>query len=270
MQKQAEHCGKENRCDKMEQKERILEELKAMDGHAGFYYKNLVTGETWGYHEKDVFGAASVTKLPLMVMILEDIRDGKKSFRDMVEITDAQKVPGCGTVQHMTGTVQLDVESLGKMMISVSDNTATNALFRYAGGSAQTHPRFDAMGLTGTRFHREYYSEGPDNCFVPEEMGILLEKMYRRQLVSEELDAWLEDILQQQQIEHKMCGMLPPEITVAHKTGDTSRIANDVGIVYTREPFVACFAFNGENTQMHAYEQFIRRTTLALAEANGI
>lgn len=254
----------------MELKERILAELKEMDGHAGFYYKNLETGETWGFHEKEVFKAASVTKLPLMVMILEDIRDGKKSFRDMVTITEAQKVGGCGTVQHMTGDVTLDVESLGKMMISVSDNTATNALFRYVGGNAHTHPRFDAMGLTGTRFYREYYAKGPDNCFVPEELGLLLEKMYRRQLVNEELDAWLQNILLQQQVEHKMCGMLPPDVEVAHKTGDTSTIANDVGIVFAKKPFVACFAYNGENARMHEYEHFIRRMTLALAEENGI
>ena len=254
----------------MELKERILAEMRDMEGHAGLYYKNLATGETWGFNEKDVFKAASVTKLPLMVLILEDIRDGKKSFRDMVTITEAQKVEGCGTVQHMTGDVTLDVESLGKMMISVSDNTATNALFRYVGGRDVTHPRFDEMGLTGTRFYREYYSEGPDNCMVPEEIGILLEKMYKRELVSEELDGWLETILSQQQVEHKMCGMLPPDVVVAHKTGDTSTIANDVGIVFAKKPFVACFAYNGENAAMHEFEHFIRRTTLALAEENGI
>ena len=254
----------------MELKEKILAELEAMDGKAGFYYKNLETGETWGFHEKEVFSAASVTKLPLMALILQQIHRGEMSFRDMVTITDAQKVPGCGTVQHMTGTVELDVETLGKMMISISDNTATNALYRYVGGAAWINPALDQLGMTGTRFYREYYSEGPDNCFVPEEVGILLEKMYRRQLVSEELDSWLENILMQQQVEHKMCGMLPPNVSVAHKTGDTSKIAHDVGIVYAEKPFVACFAFYGENRQMHAYEDFIRRTTLALAEANGI
>ena len=251
-------------------KEQILAELNEMNGKAGFYYKNLETGETWGYNEKEVFSAASVTKLPLMVLILQEIYAGKRSFRDLVTITDEQKVPGCGTVQHMTGSVTLDVETLGKMMISVSDNTATNALFRYMGGADATHPGFNAPGLTGTRFFREYYAEGPDNCIVPEEIGILLEKMYKRSLVSEEMDAWLEDILSQQQIEHKMCGLLPPDVRVAHKTGDTSTIANDVGVVFTKKPFVACFAFNGENKAMHEFEQFIRKTTLALAEENGI
>ena len=254
----------------MELKAKILTELQEMEGHAGFYYKNLTTGESWGFQEQDVFKAASVTKLPLMVLVLKDIHEGKRSFRDFITIRDDQKVPGCGTVQHMTGNAVLDVESLGKMMISVSDNTATNALFRCMGGAQQLLPAFDAMGWTGTRFYREYYADGPDNCFVPAEMGDLLDKMYHRQLVSPELDSWLENILKQQQIEHKMCGMLPPNVDVAHKTGDTSTIANDVGIVYTREPFVACFAYNGENRKMHEFEAFIRRTTLALAEAHGI
>ena len=251
-------------------KEKILAELKEMEGKAGLYYKNLATGETWGFNEKEVFGAASVTKLPLMVLILKEIQEGKRSFRDMVTITEAQKVPGCGTVQHMTGDVTLDVETLGKMMISVSDNTATNALFRYMGGREPVLAGLDALGMTGTRFYREYYAEGPDNCFVPEEVGILLEKMHKRQLVSEELDAWLEDILSQQQIEHKMCGMLPADVVVAHKTGDTSRIANDVGIVFAKQPFIACFAYNGENHRMHEFEHFIRRTTLTLAQECGI
>ena len=50
--------------------ERILQELKAMDGKVGFYYKNLVTGETFGYHEDEQFLPASIVKLPLLAAML--------------------------------------------------------------------------------------------------------------------------------------------------------------------------------------------------------
>ena len=33
-------------------KEQILNELSQMEGKVGFYYHNLVTGETYGYREK--------------------------------------------------------------------------------------------------------------------------------------------------------------------------------------------------------------------------
>ena len=40
---------------KKELKERILNQLDSMDGKVGFYFKNLVTGETFGYNEKEQF-----------------------------------------------------------------------------------------------------------------------------------------------------------------------------------------------------------------------
>ena len=36
-------------------KEQILNELSQMEGKVGFYYHNLVTGETYGYREKEPF-----------------------------------------------------------------------------------------------------------------------------------------------------------------------------------------------------------------------
>lgn len=54
---------------------------------------------------------------------------------------------------------------------------------------------------------------------------------------------------------------------MAHKTGDEEDKAHDVGIVFTPSPFIVCFAYVGP--QMQAYEDFIRRSTRALAEENG-
>ena len=36
-------------------KEKILQELAAMPGKVGFYYKNVVTGETLGYNQQESF-----------------------------------------------------------------------------------------------------------------------------------------------------------------------------------------------------------------------
>ena len=48
---------------KKELKERILNQLDSMDGKVGFYFKNLVTGETFGYNEKEQFLPASIVKI---------------------------------------------------------------------------------------------------------------------------------------------------------------------------------------------------------------
>ena len=51
-------------------KEKILSQLSQMEGQVGFYYKNLVTGETLAYRENEQFMAASVVKLPLLAAIM--------------------------------------------------------------------------------------------------------------------------------------------------------------------------------------------------------
>lgn len=252
-------------------KEKILEEIQQFPGQAGIYYYNLEAGETWGYREKEPYLAASIVKLPLMAAILLWKSRGETSFNDTVTIRENQKIPGCGAVQFLNGDVTLTVGELCKLMITISDSCAANALFRHYGVMA-IHEAFLELGMIGTQFNREYWdaereNRGINNYFVPEEMGVLLKKMYDRTLVDKASSAWLEDILRQQKINHKLGGYLPMDFPMAHKTGEEEDKAHDVGIVFTKSPFIVCCAYVGSN--MQAYEEFIRRTARMLAEENG-
>lgn len=249
-------------------KEKILQELAAMPGKVGFYYKNVVTGETLGYNQQESFLPASVVKLPLMMAILLFRSRGETDFDERITIRDDQKVPGCGAVQHIPGEVTLEMGALAKMMITISDNTATNALLRHY-TVPKVREAFHELGMIGTQFNREYYdyeseNKGIQNYFVPEELGILLEKMYRRTLINEEASIWLENVLRQQQINHKMGGYLPMDYPMAHKTGEEEDKTHDVGIVFAKQPFIVCYASN--DIEIAVFEDFIRRTTKALAD----
>ena len=256
----------------MDVKEKILDEIKKFDGQAGIYYHNLISGETWGYRENEPYLAASIVKLPLLAAIMLWKKRGETSFDDRVTIREEQKIPGCGIIQHLDGNVTLTVRELCKLMITISDSGATNALFRHY-GAEKIHDGFIELGLKGTVFNREYWDEekekkGINNYFVPAEMGMLLEKIYDRTLVDEESSEWMENILRQQQINHKMCGKLPMDFPMAHKTGDEEDKAHDVGIIYADRPFIACFAYVGPS--MRDYEDFIRRTARMLVDENTL
>lgn len=261
----------QNNIELSEGKKAILSELQSMKGKVGFYYKNIVTGETLGFNEKEAFLPASVVKLPLLMGMLL-LRSRKETdFSEMVHIRQDQKIPGCGAVRHMTGDVDLDVETLYKLMITISDNTATNALFRHY-GAERISEVFHELGMQGTQFNREYYdfekeNQGIQNYFVPEEIGILLEKMYHKTLINKESSELLEHILLEQQINHKIPGKLPMGFPVAHKTGEEEDKSHDVGVVYAKQPFVVCFASNDIDIAM--FEDFIRRASYILTqEAN--
>ena len=60
-----------------------------------------------------------------------------------------------------------------------------------------------------------------------------------------------------------MGGKLPLGFPIAHKTGEEEDKTHDVGIVYGKEPFIACYA--SYESDLSTFEDFIRRTTHDLA-----
>ena len=113
--------------------EYVKRQLSSVPGHIGFYYKNLVTGETDGSRQTELFQAASVIKLPILAAILLEEREHPGVLQERLLVRDGDKVPGCGALQHISGTQAYDIESLCKLMITISDNTATNVLIRRFG-----------------------------------------------------------------------------------------------------------------------------------------
>ena len=60
--------------------ESIEKELKTLEGHLGFYYKNLKSGFEYGVNQDDTFFAASVIKLPLFLNVLLESEKGSISL----------------------------------------------------------------------------------------------------------------------------------------------------------------------------------------------
>jgi len=251
-------------------KEKILDCLKKQTGHVGFYYKNLVTGDTLGYQEKELFLAASVIKLPIFMCISKWVHEGKASMDEILCVKEEVKMPICGALTLFTGEPEVDIRTLCNLMISISDNTATNMLINRFGIQA-FQKEFGRIGLKGTRLNRLLFDEeagakGLENRIVPEEMGMLLENIYRRSFVSAQVSEDIEKTLLLQQINHKICGIIGDgTVPVAHKTGEDENLSNDVGLVYARQPFVVCFA--GHDTCASDFEDLIRHVSVDLFEA---
>ena len=247
----------------------IREEMQSLPGHTGFYYQNLVTGMTWGVHDDEIFGAASVIKLPLYLLILQKSLRGELSLDDKITVTQADKVPICGALTLFTHDIETDIRTLCRLMISISDNTATNRLIDLLGISA-IQEGFRALSLEKTVLRRKLFDRaasraGIQNTICPREIGELLEKLYRQTILSPALCREAIDTLLLQQVDHKLNGKICGEVNIAHKTGEDDNLSNDVGIVYAREPFILCFA--GHDTDVYHWEDLMRRSAYDLLKA---
>ena len=247
----------------------ITREMETIPGHLGFYYKNLVTGLEYGVRESEAFLAASVIKLPLYLHVLQRAGEGNLDMAQKLTVADWEKMPSCGGLSQFTGPVEADIRTLCRLMIVLSDNTATNKLFRLC-GLAECNAAFREMGLEKTvvrrlLFDSEAAARGLENTICPREMGMLLEMLYRQEFVSEAVCREAVDTLLKQQVDHKLDGKLCGAVPIAHKTGEDTRLSNDVGIVFARQPFVICFA--GSDTDVYRWEDLMRRAAFDLVQA---
>lgn len=247
----------------------IVREMETLPGHLGFYYKNLVTGVEYGLREEEVFLAASVIKLPLFLHVLQRTAEGSLDRNRKLTVEDWEKMPSCGALNQFTGSVEADIRTLCRLMIVLSDNTATNKLLQLC-GLEECNAAFRKMGLEKCvvrrlLFDSEAASRGLENTICPKELGLLLERLYRKTFVSEAVCQEAMDVLLKQQIHHKLDGRLCGQVPIAHKTGEDTALSNDVGIVFAREPFVICFA--GHDTDVYPWEDLMRRAAFDLVQA---
>jgi len=250
----------------------------ATGGIVGVAATQLSTGRHIGYREAELFPTASVVKLPLLVTLYEDAIAGRIDLSERVTYREDTKVAGSGVLQFLDDGLNPTLRDLAVLMMSVSDNTATDLLFDRV-GKARIESTMGRLGLESIRVPfdiREMLMELVDmdhtqpggydelrnllrlsagsggRSMIPEQadrttpadMCRLLELIESRAILDPESCTAIIELLKRIQSATRIPGLLPKGTVVAHKTGSYRRLRNDVGIVYAPNgPYaVALFA----------------------------
>lgn len=250
-------------------REEILNRLKALEGHIGFYYKNLVTQEVIAYHEQDTFMAASVIKLYIMAEAVRQCKEKIHAKEERVTIRKSECVPSCGALTYMHDGLEVTIQDLYTLMIILSDNSATNYLIDILGEDA-INAGIRRLGYTKTVLNRKMYdmeksAKGIQNYVCPQELGDFLEKLYHGEIFDQESSEHMLSVMKDQRLNGKIpffIHTIPEHGAIAHKTGEDTGITHDVGIVYAEEPFVLVFL--GNETDVARYEREMAEISLML------
>ena len=247
----------------------IAPQLERLGGDTGVYVKNLITGETFARGENVPVVAASVIKIPVMIEAFRAARAGEIDLEEIHALRDEERLPSCGTLKAMHTGIEMTLMDLIRLMIIVSDNAATNIMIRRV-GMDQVNRTLRSLGLEKTTlnrllFDREASKKGICNYITAGEMGLLLEKLWRGEVVSPEADAQMMEILLDQRLNGKLPFFIDSMgVDVAHKTGEDDGISHDVGVIFAREPIVCCFV--GEHVDVPLYERLMQDAAKALCE----
>ena len=138
---------------------RVSERLKRCDAVMGVAAKSLASGEAVLVDADRRFPTASTIKTAVMVEVFHQIAEGRFDRDKEVVLTREEKVDGSGVLQDLHAGLRLTVGDLLSLMISVSDNTATNLLVGLV-GTASVDRRLEGYGLVDTKLFRPTFRDG--------------------------------------------------------------------------------------------------------------
>ena len=215
---------------------RVQEIAARVDGVVGYSIIDLTNGERAGRLEHATFPTASAIKLAIVYELFKQAEENRVNLDDTLTLERTMAVGGTGVLVEM-GTPTLSIRDYAVLMVTLSDNTATNVLIDKL-GMDRIAARMQGLGLNGTRLRRHMMDtaaarRGEENVSTPAELGRLLQTMN---------DAMPEAIaLLKKPKENRLRKGLPEGVASADKSGELEGVRVDAGIVFAKNrPYVLC------------------------------
>lgn len=196
-------------------------------------------GSRWSHNGQRLFRAASIVKIPLMIEIYREVDRGERTLDERHVLTEADKAPGSGVMLHLHNGIELTLNDLIYLMISISDNTATNMLIDLAGMEAvnATMRELEMVGSTlGRKMKgRPAIAGESENMATADDYVTVVDALFNGTAASPGSCAAMTTMLTLQQNPRRIARYLPERDGVrwGSKTGSINGVTNDVGFVET-------------------------------------
>ena len=242
-------------------------------GRIGVAAQEIGSGVNITINGDESFVMASTYKVAIAVTLLDRVDKGEVKLTDLIDLPQDEMVVGTNAIaeSYVHPGVQFSVANLIEVMITESDNTATDFCLKLAGGPEAVNKKLRSLGITDLRVDRatseilrDFYGLS-DKAFFPvvtkavaDDPSLLL-KMTQPSMAFEKdprdhstpkamlqlllaidsakgLSAKSRDfLLATMSRTHtgpgRLKGLLPKGTPVAHKTGTIGGVANDVGFI---------------------------------------
>ncbi len=230
------------------------------------------------------FHAASTMKVPVMIELFREARLGALKLDDLVRVTnefhsivdgspyklEADVDSDADIYTHIGG--QLSYRQLCEAMITTSSNLAANILIEHL-GAKRVQATTDALGARGMHVLRgvedtKAFEKGLNNTTSARALLTLMEAIANGTAGDHASTEEMIAILERQTFNDRIPAGLPPGMTVAHKTGEITKIQHDAAIVFAPRPFVLIVLVRGveDAKQGGALIALITRTLYAATQ----
>lgn len=210
------------------------------------YAEHLATKEVIFYGDiHRSMETASVMKLPILLCVLQGCERGEYQLGEEIQYLAEDYVEGSGVLQNLTPGIRLPFKDVLMLMITVSDNLATNMVLRTI-GVERVNQWCSEHGLSDTTIYRNISFDVPEPLAHSSvyDLVTMLKGLYYAEILQA---AWRDvalDILGRQQYNTLLTREMPyalisdnedapPKVRVLSKSGSLTGVRNDAGLVLT-------------------------------------
>jgi beta-lactamase class A len=214
------------------QLEQLFAELPTDRFTPHFYFYNPQDNTYVNINGYTPVSAASVIKLPILLDYLMSLDENLITVDTPLLYAEFHRAGGAGEMQYRPSGEDFPANDIASQMIRISDNTCTNMMISYLGGTDAVNKRLSDLGLVHTRIRNWLPDLSGTNTITPYEMVTILTNIDHGPLISELSRYNGIQILESTHNRRLLVSPLPEEAKVAHKTGDIATAIGDSGIIY--------------------------------------
>lgn len=207
--------------------ERLANARLGFTGRHALFASNSTTGEIVAMDENLEVPTASVIKIPIMLALYHEIDRGRFEAGQLLAMQDADRRYGTGVIRDLTVGREFSLFDLCRLMIVLSDNTATRMLAMLL-GIDRINEILRSWGYSVTTFRYETWEPHDPREYAvssAREMADLLERLDRGDLLSAQSSKTALAHLRAQQDHSQLPRWLP-----YHRYAETSGMGNTLSI----------------------------------------
>ncbi len=198
----------------------------------GVYIKQYWTGGEININGDSIFPAASLIKIPITVVLLQNIDRGKIFWNKELILKKHHYAQGAGYLRTKRSGTKIKLKEAFRLMLTISDNTATNMVIDLLGGINATNEQIKKLGLKNTRLVNYMGDFKGTNKTTPHDLVVILEKSLEGNLLKNDSRRTLRNILLKVNNKSLIKKGLTRYTKFAHKTGTIGICVGDAGIIY--------------------------------------
>ena len=178
--------------------------------------------------------SASTIKVAIMLTVLDAVKKGEITLDQEIFVPEEYVLEDSTVFEY--GAQSMSIDELIKWMITISDNTATNALIRFM-GMDRINDYALSIGLKSSRVERVMLDfaaveRGLNNYTSAQDQCDMFLKLYHKSILTPELCEYAMNVLLGQRWKDSLMRYIPGQVKVAHKDGSLDYLNHDSALFY--------------------------------------